>query len=263
MIRGLLDSAVLSRLRARCDHFATAIAPELPPSIVIYDEPDGTIRHITDVGVHDHGSVWGEAEAHPGVLALAEQVLLPSRRLQRDPPDGAAAVSSEVFWKPAGAGWRAPAHQDNAYVFYRPGRCDAAAVWIALDDAGAASGGLRYALGSHRLGNLPHVLGTEPPFSKAMTAEALRSIEPDSQSERRHCPWVDIDLSAGDAVCHSYLTIHASGPNESELPRRGLVLNITGQEAEVDGGLRAAHAKAVAKQRGVAEWRLAGDRPGE
>ena len=148
-------------------------------------------------------------------------------------------------------------------MFYRPGRCDAAAVWIALDDAGAASGGLRYALGSHRLGNLPHVLGTEPPFSKAMTAEALRSIEPDSQSERRHCPWVDIDLSAGDAVCHSYLTIHASGPNESELPRRGLVLNITGQEAEVDGGLRAAHAKAVAKQRGVAEWRLAGDRPGE
>ena len=103
MIRGLLDSAVQSRLRARCDHFATAIAPELPPAIVIYNEPDGTIRHITDVAVHDHGSVWGDVETHPAVLALAEHVLLRSRRLQRDPADGAAAVSSEVFWKPAAA----------------------------------------------------------------------------------------------------------------------------------------------------------------
>ena len=244
-----------SRLRQRCKHFADAIAPHLPPAQVIYNQTDGTVRHITDVGVHDPGSVWAEVETLPAVLALAERSLLKSGQLRRDPASGTPVVSSEVFWKSAGAEWTAPAHQDNAYVFYRPQRCDATAIWIALDDAGAKSGGMRYVLGSHRLGDVPHMLGRDPPFSKALTTEALCSID----FEQQHS-WVDLDLSAGDAVCHSYLTIHESGTNASENARRGLVLNFTGKEAQVDDALRAAHAKAVAEQRGVAEWKLAGDR---
>eukprot|EP01052_Picozoa_sp_SAG31_P003890 SAG31_NODE_154_length_22184_cov_25.917142_12_plen_44_part_00 len=34
----------------------------------------------------------------------------------------------------------------------------------------------------------------------------------------------------------------------------------TGARAKVNDALRAAHAEAVAKQRGVAQWKLAGDR---
>lgn len=62
------------------------------------------------------------------------------------------------------------------------------------------------------------------------------------------------------AVCHYYLTVHPSGPNTGDSVRRGFVLNYTGEGAEVDGVLRAAHAEAVAKQRGVGGWKLVGHR---
>eukprot|EP01052_Picozoa_sp_SAG31_P003889 SAG31_NODE_154_length_22184_cov_25.917142_11_plen_298_part_00 len=218
VIRELLHRAKVLALRHRCNIFAETIAPTLPTGQVIYD-PDGELRHITDIGIHDaKTSVWRGVEADPAVLALVEKSLLPSRSLRQ----GRSRVSSEIFWKPPRSRWVAPPHQDNAYVFYVPGHCDAVAIWVAVDDSTGENGGVRYAFGSHTLGDLEHELGTEPPFSKALTPAAARSIDCD-----RQYPWVDLQLSAGDAICHNYLTVHASGVNTSDRVRRGFVINCT------------------------------------
>ena len=56
-------------------------------------------------------------------------------------------------------------------------------------------GGLQYALGSHRAGDLQHARSPSPPFSKAMSPAAVEA--------RADMPWVGLELAAGDAVAVS------------------------------------------------------------
>ena len=70
-------------------------------------------------------------------------------------------------------------------------------IWIALDDAEASNGGVRYIPGSH--GSL---------------------LEPTLETS---------DPSAGHAVMHSCQVIHGAPPNNSDRPRRGYTVHL--QEA--------------------------------
>ena len=75
-----------------------------------------------------------------------------------------------------------------------------------LDDATVnGGGGLQYALGSHRAGDLQHARSPSPPFSKAMSPAAVEALE-----ARADMPWVGLELAAGDAVAVSPSIRHPS-----------------------------------------------------
>lgn len=97
-------------------------------------------------------------------------------------------------------------HQDNQYTRHDGPSCNC---WIALGPCTAANGCLRIVPGSHHDGTRQ---------SKAMFVdedgnESHRTLV----EEPEH--YVDIELQPGDAVLFDRLTIHGSGPNNSDEPR--------------------------------------------
>ncbi|CCB71862.1 phytanoyl-CoA dioxygenase family protein [Streptantibioticus cattleyicolor] len=114
-----------------------------------------------------------------------------------------------VFYKPPGKGDRSRMvlHQDNRYWHLDPP--EAITVWMALDDATVENGCVHYVLGSHRHGRVEHVR----PEEGAVMIEARTEQEP-----------VAYPAPAGDALVHSVNTLHGSGPNLSDGPRRAYVV---------------------------------------
>jgi ectoine hydroxylase-related dioxygenase (phytanoyl-CoA dioxygenase family) len=136
---------------------------------------------------------------------------------------GAAVVQSAVVYKqPRSDAVQFGFHQDAAYLTCAP--MSLALAYVALDDAGAESGGLRVAPGSHRLG-----LG-----------ERLRlganGYEPVSGARARIPPDQDrlLTLRRGDVALVDGLTYHASGPNQSSGPRRGLIVHAIGPGSRME-----------------------------
>lgn len=112
--------------------------------------------------------------------------------------------------KPARIGEQLPWHQDEAYwdpaFDYRALGC-----WMPLDVATIESGCMSMIPGSHRGGILPHRhIGDDP---------AVHGLEcqPDPADIARAAP---LPTPAGGAVLHTCRTLHSSGPNVSERPRR-------------------------------------------
>lgn len=130
----------------------------------------------------------------------------------------------QVFAKPAGHPGVVPWHQDWSY-WTRVGPPCHVTVNIMLDDADAASGCLQFVPGSHRWGLLPKV-----PFDAPL--EAIRAHLP-AGAEWRPVP---ARIGAGQATLHHSHTLHGSGPNRSDRPRRAVVLNYMGPEVRVVDG---------------------------
>jgi ectoine hydroxylase-related dioxygenase (phytanoyl-CoA dioxygenase family) len=181
------------------------------------------IRHIS--GLHLYDSFWNDLLHRPRTLDLLEGCL----------GSRAEPVHSEVFYKPARVGTPAPIHQDNAYLQYDPP--EGVAVWIALDKASVENGCIWYAKGSHKLGNLPHVKGDKPPFSKMLVQPPDPALYPEAPAL----------LQPGEAVLHHVLTVHRSAPNLTDRNRRGLVLDYKGVNAQVDEPAHARHMAFVAQ----------------
>lgn len=123
-----------------------------------------------------------------------------------------APASAAWFNRPPGSAERIDPHIDGVG---RPriGQVGAT-IWIALDAANVVNGCLHYARGSHKVAHPP---GLPIPGFQTATADA-----------------VPVEVSAGDAVVHSALTVHWSGPNPSENPRRA-VSYFYWADAEGDG----------------------------
>ncbi|AGJ59293.1 phytanoyl-CoA dioxygenase family protein [[Kitasatospora] papulosa] len=113
------------------------------------------------------------------------------------------------FYKPAGKGERSRLvlHQDNRYWHLSPP--EAVTVWMALDDATPENGCVQYVLGSHRWGRVEHTR----PEEGAVLVEARSEREP-----------VEYPVPAGSALVHHANTLHGSGPNLTDGPRRAYAL---------------------------------------
>ena len=85
-----------------------------------------------------------------------------------------------------------------------------ATMWIALDAAGPDNGCLYYGRGSHQVEYSP-VVGI-PGFDR--TKNAIPAV-----------------VEPGDAVIHNALTVHWSGPNRSDRPRRAVTFLYWGKSA--------------------------------
>jgi ectoine hydroxylase-related dioxygenase (phytanoyl-CoA dioxygenase family) len=122
----------------------------------------------------------------------------------------------QLFYKPPFNGGVVAWHQDYSY-WTRTGPIQHLTCWVGLDDATRENGCLHYIPGSHRWGLLekPVLAGDMDGIMDFLTEEQKRAFKP-----------VAAELKAGEAVFHHPLMVHGSFRNDSDRPRRGLVINV-------------------------------------
>ena len=130
---------------------------------------------------------------------------------------GARIMVDNVLWKPPSTrplGY----HQDSAYLaWYTPS--DLLSLWIALDDTTAEGGTLEFVRGSHKWNHSQPEGEFHGPqeYQKYMRLAAAREgVEPEI---------VPVVVPKGGGSFHHGWTWHGSGYNQSQRPRRSLVLH--------------------------------------
>jgi hypothetical protein len=122
----------------------------------------------------------------------------------------------QLFYKPPKKGGVVAWHQDYSY-WTRTKPVAHLTCWCGLDDATKENGCLQYIAGSHRWGLLPKpVLAGE--------IQGIRDFLNDEQKEQFDHPQY-AEVKAGEAIFHHSLTLHGSGENKSDKPRRAFVIN--------------------------------------
>jgi len=137
---------------------------------------------------------------------------------------GVRIMIDNVIWKPAGCkslGF----HQDNAYLsWFDPG--EIVSCWIALDDTTAEAGTIEFARASHRWQLAAPAGDFHAPvdYGKPMREAAARA-----GAEPEIC---FVEVKAGGGSFHHGRTWHGSGANQSNNPRRALVLHAMPSEVQ-------------------------------
>jgi ectoine hydroxylase-related dioxygenase (phytanoyl-CoA dioxygenase family) len=168
------------------------------------DNPDTILFHALGAwrvsnGFHD--VLW-----NPRFLVAASQLL--SNKPVRFWHD-------QLFCKPAKQGGVVAWHQDYSY-WTRTKPVAHLTCWCSLDDSTIENGCLQYVPGSHRWGLLdkPVLAGDLMGIKNFLTPEQLEEFNP-----------VPVEVKAGEAIFHHSLTLHGSGENKSNRPRRAFVIN--------------------------------------
>lgn len=123
----------------------------------------------------------------------------------------------QLFYKPAKKGGVVAWHQDYSY-WTRTKPIAHLTSWCALDDATEENGCLQYIPGSHKWGLLP-----KPVIAGDL--QGIKSFLNKEQQEAFEHP-VMAPVKAGEAIFHHPLTLHGSGENKSNRPRRAFVINV-------------------------------------
>jgi phytanoyl-CoA hydroxylase len=153
-----------------------------------------TVRKLKDLARHD--PFFADLARHDRILDLVETVAGPDIKLH-----------ASIGWmKPAQIGSPKTPHQDSAYWTHV---CPPEFIvcWIAIDDAGQDNGCLHFIQGSNQDGILPHEILGE-----------LRVPEKHVDYSRTEAAAV----RAGGASFHLGTTVHWSGRNTSDHPRRAV-----------------------------------------
>lgn len=122
----------------------------------------------------------------------------------------------QIFYKPPKKGGVVAWHQDYSY-WTRTIPIAHITCWCALDDATIHNGCLNYIPGSHKWGLLP-----KPVIAGEL--EGIKDFLTDEQKEIFEHPF-PAPVKAGEAIFHHPLTLHGSGENKSDQPRRAFVIN--------------------------------------
>ncbi len=143
-------------------------------------------------------------------------------------------MAVETFDKPARVGSGVPPHQDNAYFCQSPP--DVLTIWIAMDAVTEANGPVFYLKRSHREGARAH--RPSGVSGNSMGLAATPSYQ-DGDVVRG-------TLEPGDALIHHCETIHWSAANQTDKPRRGLLMVFRGEHTAFDPKLKEAYDQARA-----------------
>ena len=122
----------------------------------------------------------------------------------------------QLFWKPAKKGGVVAWHQDYSY-WTRTKPVAHLTCWCGLDDATKENGCLQYIAGSHHWGLLPKTV-------LAGDIHGIKNFLNDKQRKQFEHPQY-AEVKAGEAIFHHSLTLHGSGENKSDKPRRAFVIN--------------------------------------
>ena len=122
----------------------------------------------------------------------------------------------QLFYKPAKKGGVVAWHQDYSY-WTRTKPVAHLTCWCALDDSTIENGCVQYIPGSHKWGLLP-----KPDLAGEL--QGISQFLNDEQKKVFEHP-IPVEVKAGEAIFHHPFTLHGSGENKSEKPRRAFVIN--------------------------------------
>jgi len=92
--------------------------------------------------------------------------------------------------------------------------------WVALVDVTIAMGCMSFIPGSHRWGRLAF---SSVPRDLLESLEGVRLVVPE---DKRECLTpVTVEVKAGSCTFHSALAHHYAGPNQTQTPREGFIIN--------------------------------------
>ena len=203
----MLTDEQLEALRAE---LAELVDPAHPGHELFYEfhanesaDPQQVLFHALGAwrikpGLHD--LLW-----HPAFIVPAAQLLGGSVRFWHD----------QIFYKPAHHGGVVIWHQDYSY-WTRTTPMAHISCWIGLDDSTRENGCVHYVPGSHRWQLLPRAS-----FANNMDA-VFDSLTVAQRAEFKPVP---IELKAGECSFHHPLMVHGSYANNTDRPRRAVVLN--------------------------------------
>jgi ectoine hydroxylase-related dioxygenase (phytanoyl-CoA dioxygenase family) len=203
----MLNDEQLSALR---EELAELVDPAHPGNELFYEfnanesaDPQQILFHALGAwrikaGLHD--VLWNRAFVVPAAQLLGGAV-----RFWHD----------QIFYKPAHHGGIVIWHQDYSY-WTRTTPMAHISCWIGLDDSTRDNGCVHYVPGSHRWNLLPRAN-----FANSMDA-MLDSLTPSQRAEFKP---VAIELKAGECSFHHPLMVHGSYANNTNRPRRAVVLN--------------------------------------
>lgn len=148
-----------------------------------------------------HDLLW-----NPAFLVPASQLLGDPVRFWHD----------QLFVKPAHHGGVVAWHQDYSY-WTRTKPLRHLTCWIGLDDSTPDNGCVQYVPGSHKWPDLPkpELTGELEAIKSALPAELRTQFKP-----------VCAELKKGESSFHHARTMHGSGRNETDIPRRATVINV-------------------------------------
>lgn len=161
-----------------------------------------------------HNETIGAMAAH---LLGTPEIRLWHDQLLYKPGQGATAAS-----RAGNVGW----HQDHGY--WRCTQPDLITAWVAFDDVTLDNGCMQVVPGSHRWGLLP-----ESDFFNTDLEGVKRRLAAHAGQPITTEPCT---LKAGAVSFHHCLTVHGSGPNFTDRPRRSLVLHLMPQRATYIAG---------------------------
>jgi ectoine hydroxylase-related dioxygenase (phytanoyl-CoA dioxygenase family) len=122
---------------------------------------------------------------------------------------------SYVIYKPARYGTPTPWHQDGAYL--PPNfEFNFLTFWMPLQGVTPENGCMRFIPGSHRFKVMPHHHVNDDPHNPELEIDDGYT----DLSKSVACP-----LPPGGATIHTLRTVHGTGANRSNLPRRALILD--------------------------------------
>lgn len=203
----MLNDEQLGALR---EELAELVDPSHPGNELFYEfnanesaDPQQILFHALGAwrikaGLHD--VLWNGAFVVPAAQLLGGAV-----RFWHD----------QIFYKPAHHGGIVIWHQDYSY-WTRTTPMAHISCWIGLDDSTRDNGCVHYVPGSHRWNLLPRAN-----FANDMDA-VLDSLTPSQRAEFKP---VAIELKAGECSFHHPLMVHGSYANNTNRPRRAVVLN--------------------------------------
>jgi hypothetical protein len=210
----LLSPAEVEAVGQRILDVANGEVPGLPEEVFreergVAADParpvEGADRYRVIRYLHKYDALIASVCRNSRILDVVEELIGPNIKLYTD----------QVFMKPPFHGSAQAWHQDSgAWPFFLPH--NHVTCWIAIDDATAENGCLRYLPGTHALGLV----------DRAHVPVLVDQLESEG---------VPVPRRPGFGVFHHSLLLHASGPNTTPHRRRGLVLHYVSAETRYIG----------------------------
>ncbi len=162
----------------------------------------------TDLGVL-HNNIWKEIAVFEKILYLGNLGSIAAHLMGSEE---AIFFQDMLVWKHPQNPQKVEWHQDFSY--WPLDRPKGVTIWIALDNANTANGGMRYIPGSHGWGEC------QPTRYDGKGAYSQDKGFPDLKIDQYSRTAVDIGCMRGHAIAHHPLNCHMSPANASALNRR-------------------------------------------
>jgi len=205
----MLDGEQVERLR---DELNELTDPSSPGHELFYEFHSNESADANTILFHALGA-WRITPAYHDVLWNPRFVVAASQLLGNVP---VRFWHDQLFYKPAKKGGVVAWHQDYSY-WTRTKPIAHLTCWCGLDNSTIENGCLQYVPGSHRWGLLdkPELAGDMMGIMNYLTPQQQKEFKP-----------VPVETKAGEAIFHHPLTLHGSGENKSQTPRRAFVINV-------------------------------------